>query len=438
MKVNIFEHADTQSRIEYVSDSGICETTKGVKQHSGYFSVGEGMNMWFWFFEARKNPEKAPLVAWFNGGPGCSSMIGLFQEHGPCQFYNGANTPTNNKYSWNEYANMIYIDQPVGVGFSYGNNNVSSTATAGPYVWKLIQNFYASFPEYKSRDFGIFTESYGGHYGPGFAQHILSQNKAVAAGTVKGEKINLTGLGINNGWINPADNYKALIDYAANNTYKKLISAQQQQSYLNTYQTRCVPALNRCWQSGSNADCSSAMNTCKSSIESPLSRGNFDVYDVRQPRVDPFPPQTYLKYLAQPDIVSKIGAKSKYQECPNGPLRKFSSTGDDSRNYLPVLNQVVNAGVQVLIWAGDTDWICNWMGNLATANTVDFPGKAKFASSPLIPYTVNGKKKGEFKAVDNLSFLNVYEAGHEAAYYQPEASLQAFIQTMQKKAVFGT
>jgi carboxypeptidase C (cathepsin A) len=69
--VTVFEHAATQSRIEYVSDSGICETTKGVKQHSGYFSVGEGMNMWFWFFEARKNATNAPLVSWFNGGAQC-------------------------------------------------------------------------------------------------------------------------------------------------------------------------------------------------------------------------------------------------------------------------------------------------------------------------------------------------------------------------------
>jgi carboxypeptidase C (cathepsin A) len=57
---------------------------------------------------------------------------------------------------------MIYIDQPIGTGFSYGTNNVSSSVTASPYVWKLIQNFYAAFPEYKSREFGIFTESYGG------------------------------------------------------------------------------------------------------------------------------------------------------------------------------------------------------------------------------------------------------------------------------------
>lgn len=255
-------------------------------------------------------------------------MIGLFQEHGPCQFYNGANTPTNNKYSWNEYANMIYIDQPVGVGFSYGTNNVVSSETASPYVWKLIQNFFAAFPEYKSREFGIWTESYGGHYGPEFARHIQAQNKAIAAGSAKGENIKLTGLGINNGWINPADNYKGLIDFAYNNTYKKLINQQQHASYTQTLNQRCIPALQKCWQSGTNNDCSSSMLTCKAGIESPLTRGNFDVYDVRQPAKNNFVPQTYIKYLGQPDIVNAIGAKSRYQECPNGPNRKFQGTGD--------------------------------------------------------------------------------------------------------------
>ena len=78
-RVTVFEHSATESKLEYVTNSGICETTPNVKQYSGYLSVGENMNMWFWFFESRRNPETAPLIAWFNGGPGCSSMIGLFQ-----------------------------------------------------------------------------------------------------------------------------------------------------------------------------------------------------------------------------------------------------------------------------------------------------------------------------------------------------------------------
>lgn len=77
--VHVFQHAETGSTLEFVTNSGLCELDKKVKQYSGYLSVGENMNMWFWFFEARNNPETAPLAAWFNGGPGCSSMIGLFQ-----------------------------------------------------------------------------------------------------------------------------------------------------------------------------------------------------------------------------------------------------------------------------------------------------------------------------------------------------------------------
>jgi carboxypeptidase C (cathepsin A) len=72
-----------------------------------------------------------------------------------------------NPYSFNEYANMLYIDQPIGTGFSYGTDPVDGTVTAAPYVWTLLQSFFAQFPQYESRDFGIFTESYGGHYGPG-------------------------------------------------------------------------------------------------------------------------------------------------------------------------------------------------------------------------------------------------------------------------------
>lgn len=160
-----FEHKATGSKLSYVNNSGICETTKGVNQYSGYLSVGSNMNMFFWFFEARNNPTQAPLATWFNGGPGCSSMIGLFQENGPCHFEDGADEPTLNPNSWNNYANMLYIDQPIGVGFSYGTDPVSSSTDAAKYVWILLQAFFAQFPQYENRDFGIFTESYGGHYG---------------------------------------------------------------------------------------------------------------------------------------------------------------------------------------------------------------------------------------------------------------------------------
>lgn len=69
------------------------------------------MQVWYWFFAARSQPTTAPLVLWLNGGPGCSSMIGLFQEHGPCHFVDGSSKPSLNQYSWNNVANMLYVDQ---------------------------------------------------------------------------------------------------------------------------------------------------------------------------------------------------------------------------------------------------------------------------------------------------------------------------------------
>lgn len=79
---------------------------------------------------------------------------------------------------------------------------------------------------------------------------------------------------------------------------------------------------------------------------------------------------------------------------------------------------MVKSGINVIVWAGDADWICNWLGNYEVANAVDFPGQSKFTAKDLAPYTVNGVEKGTFKSVDNFSFLRVYEAGHEVPYYR--------------------
>ena len=264
-------------------------------------------------------------------------MIGLFQENGPCHFVNGASQPSLNPYSFNEVANMLYVDQPIGTGFSYGTDSVTSTVTAAPYVWTFLQAFYASFPQYENRNFGIFTESYGGHYGPEFADYFESQNAAIAKGTVTGEKIDLIALGINNGWFDPTLQYKAYVDFSYNNTYKPIITAAQHTTYTNTYNSKCVPALNKCISSGSNANCESADNTCYGDIEGPLSETSanggvaaydFDVYDIREPSNDPYPPETYSSYLLQPSVTSAIGAKATYTECPNAPYNKFAATGD--------------------------------------------------------------------------------------------------------------
>ncbi|CAG8957316.1 hypothetical protein HYFRA_00010739 [Hymenoscyphus fraxineus] len=430
----IFEHEASGATIDFVTNSGICETTPGVNQYSGYVSVGSNQNMWFWFFEARHNASTAPLAAWFNGGPGCSSMIGLFQENGPCQFYDGASTPSLNPYSFNEYANMIYIDQPIGAGFSYGTETVTSTATAAPFVYALLQAFYANFPQYENRDFGIFTESYGGHYGPEFASYFQAQNKK--SGTIE---VPLVALGINNAWLDPAINYKSFIDYAYNNTYKPLISNSQFNSLTTYFNNKCLPALKKCTGlTGTDKACIQADNICEQIEGTILNAADFDAYDVRQPYQDPYPPETYVKYLSNAAVTKAIGAKSEYAECSNSAGDKFNTGGDDARSLLSTLSEVVQTGISVLIWAGDADWICNWFGNIITAEAVTYSQSAAFKAKAVADYTVNGVAKGTFKNVGNLNWLRVFGAGHEVMYYQPEVSLQVFKQIMQKEAISST
>ncbi|KAF8273243.1 carboxypeptidase-like protein S1 [Lactarius quietus] len=435
----VFEHEATGSKLSFVTNSGVCETTPGVIQYSGYFSVGTNMNMWFWFFEARNNPSSAPLALWLNGGPGCSSMIGLFQENGPCTFNNvSGSTPVLNPYSWNSFANMLYVDQPIGTGFSYGSDSVTSTVTAAPFVWTLLQAFYAQFPTYENHNFGLFTESYGGHYGPEFAFYFESQNAGIAQGTVSGITIPLVALGINDGWFDPTIQYEAYITYSLSNPYRSLITSSEANSYTNAYNEDCLPELNTCISTGTDKDCKNADNTCYNDIEGPISEGNFDVYDLRAPANDSFPPETYVTYLRKSSIQAQIGAQQLYQECPDAPYEKFTTTGDDARTFLPTLSTVVQSGIQVLIWAGDADWICNTAGVQAVIAKIQFDDSAQFNSESLVPYTVNGVQYGTFKTAGKLSFLNVFEAGHEIPAYQPIVALQAFIQTMSQQPLSST
>ncbi|KAH8682722.1 carboxypeptidase S1 [Xylariales sp. PMI_506] len=426
--------------MSFVNNSGICETTPGVNQYSGYLTVGTNMNMWFWFFEARNDPTTAPLATWFNGGPGCSSMIGLFQENGPCQFYNGSTEPSINPYSFNEYANMLYVDQPIGTGFSYGTDDVSSTVTAAPYVWNLIQAFYTQFPQYESRDFGLFTESYGGHYGPEFTHYIQQQNTGIANGTVKGEKINLVAVGINNGFYDETIQEKEAISFALNNTYRPLITAAKAAELLSKYESSCLPALEKCTGlTGNDVACLLADTTCESEIDNVIySSGDFDPYDIREPENDPYPPTTFESYLAQASIREKIGAKVAFNECPVKDEIPFVTSGDDARSTLEVFSEVAQSGIRVLIWAGDADFICNWFGSLEVANQIDYSGHDEFAAKALEPYTVDGTELGMYKTVDNLSFLRVYQAGHEVPYYQPQLALQVFTQSLKGEAISST
>lgn len=98
----------------------------------------------------------------------------------------------------------------------------------------------------------------------------------------------------------------------------------------------------------------------------------------------------------------------------------------------------MRSGVTTVIWAGDADSVCDWFGGFASVQTIDYAGQPAFKEKEVTNYAVNGKVGGEFKTVENLSWLRVFESGHEVPAFQPELALQVFKQTISKKPLYST
>ncbi|KAH9974756.1 serine carboxypeptidase [Lactifluus volemus] len=433
-------------QLRVVENSGICETTPGVYQASGYGDLSQNESIWFWFFAARNNPDTAPLITWFNGGPGSSSMIGLFHELGPCRINNQSTGVDLNPMSWNNYANVLFIDQPVGTGFSYGNTTVGTSQQAAVDVWDFLQIWFADprFKQYATRDFGIWTESYGGHYGPTFSVHFLEQNAAIKNGTVTGVPINLKVLGIGNGLTDPISQYPGYLTYAESNPYHPLVSNSVISSANNSWlePSGCKAQIIACNNGGSNAVCSAAQSFCNDNILQPLI-GDWDIYYVPMANPDPYPP-ALDKFLNDPAVTSKIGSHRTWNITDMSVYKKFAETGDWMRTSRPNLEKVINEGVRTIIYDGDADFILNFDGVEAMVASLDTKLSSLFKEQEFANFTVNGSPAGLYKNAGTFSYLRVFGAGHQVPAYEWQdvprgaAALQMFTQIMSGYPLSGT
>lgn len=135
---------------------------------SGYLDIAGGKHLHYVFLESQNDPANDPLVVWFNGGPGCSSVLAWAAEHGPYVMPDGQDDFVENPYSWNNEANVIYIESPAGVGYSYTDEEKPkyNDTTSAEDNYKAIKTWFSKFPEYKTNEFFISGESYAGIYVP--------------------------------------------------------------------------------------------------------------------------------------------------------------------------------------------------------------------------------------------------------------------------------
>lgn len=392
-----------------------------VKQYSGYLDdEANDKHLFYWFFESRNDPKNDPVVLWLNGGPGCSSLTGLFLELGPSSIDKKLKI-VNNEFAWNNNASVIFLDQPVNVGYSYSGSSVSNTVAAGKDVYALLSLFFHQFPEYAKQDFHIAGESYAGHYIPVFASEILSH---------KNRNINLKSVLIGNGLTDGYTQYEHYRPMACGKGgYPAVLSEGECQSMDNAL-PRCQSMINTCYESGSVWSCVPASIYCNNALIGPYQRTGQNVYDIRGKCEDSsnlcYSALGWISdYLNQQSVMDALGVEvSSYESCNFDINRNFLFQGDWMQPFHRLVPNILKE-IPVLIYAGDADYICNWLGNQAWTEALEWPGKKGFNQAKISDLTLDDAKKeyGKFKSSGNFTFMRIYAAGHMVPMDQPENSL---------------
>ncbi|KAJ7947871.1 Carboxypeptidase [Quillaja saponaria] len=383
-------------------------SAEDLGHHAGYYQLphSRAARMFYLFFESR-NSKDDPIVIWLTGGPGCSSELALFYENGPFQITKNLSLVWND-YGWDKASNLLYVDQPIGTGFSYTSDESDirhDEDGVSSDLYDFLQAFFKEHPQFAKNDFYITGESYAGHYIPAFAARVHQGNKAK-----EGIQINLKGFAIG-----------GLIKKTDYDRITKLIPA-------------CEQGIKECGTDGGSA-CVSSYTVCSDIFNSIMGiAGNINYYDIRKKCegdlcYDFSNMETFLNKKSVRDAlgVGDIDFVSCSSEVYDALLR------DWMRNLEVGIPALLEDGIRMLVYAGEDDLICNWLGNSRWVHAMEWSGKEQFGASATVPFIVDSAQAGLMKSHGPLTFLKVHDAGHMVPMDQPKAALQMLRSWMQGK-----
>ncbi|EFJ34710.1 serine carboxypeptidase-like enzyme [Selaginella moellendorffii] len=411
------------------------------KQYAGYVTVDKnaGRALFYYFAEAETRASSQPLTLWLNGGPGCSSIGGgAFTELGP--FYPNASGQglLVNRQAWNKVSNMLFLEAPAGVGWSYSNKSsdyeqVTDRITAVDTL-NFLLGWMDKFPEYQTRDFYITGESYAGHYVPQLAELIIKHSQVPGNYAFR-----LKGVAIGNPLLNLAVDTSAMYEYFWSHG---LISDETFQALSNSCKFEDYE-LGLADHNVSNA-CNDGI--LQSNTEVGRFINNYDVIlDVCLPSI--FLQEVRLKqqmaqksygvdicidkerdvYFNLPEVQRELHANTtglsySWSMC-TGPVDYAMQDG--STNMVPLLGDILKAGLRVWIFSGDQDSVVPLTGTRSLIG-----GLAKsLGMQTTQPYTAwyqGGQVAGWTQSYGNLTYATIRGAAHMVPYAQPERALLLF------------
>ncbi|KAL6861904.1 hypothetical protein ACP4OV_017604 [Aristida adscensionis] len=399
--------------------------------YAGYVTVSEqrGAALFYWFFEAAQDPGSKPLVLWLNGGPGCSSIAyGLAEEVGPFHVNADGKGVHLNPYSWNKVANLLFLDSPVGVGYSYSNTSDDIVSNGDERTAKdslaFLLKWLERFPQYKGREFYLTGESYAGHYVPQLAQAIKRHHEAT------GDKsLNLKGFMVGNALTDDFHDHYGIFQFMwttgliSDQTYRLLNVFCDFQSFVHT-SPQCEKILDLASTEAGNIDSYSIFTpTCHSSFASSKNKVMKRLHSVGKmgEQYDPCTEKHSTVYFNLAEVqkalhVSPVIGKSTWQTCSDVVNTNWR---DCERSVLHIYHELIRKGLRIWVFSGDTDAVIPVTSTRYSIDALKLPTVTPWHAW----YEDDGEVGGWSQGYKGLTFVTVRGAGHEVPLHRPKQAL---------------
>ncbi|KAG0136652.1 pheromone-processing carboxypeptidase KEX1 [Tuber indicum] len=396
-----------------------------IKMHAGHIEVDHATNgnLFFWHFQNKHIANRQRTVIWLNGGPGCSSMDGALMEVGPYRLKDD-HTLVENEGSWHEFANLLFVDQPVGTGFSYVNTDsyLTELTQMSDHFIKFLTKFFELFPEYESDDIYLSGESYAGQHIPYIADAILKRNADASI------KWNVKGLLIGNGWIDPSSQYLSYLPFAYESGIVEKGSPIADQ--IEKQVAVCVKTIAE--KGRHHVD----LNQCEQILQDILAKTKhhkdgkevcWNMYDVRLEDTYPscgmnWPPDLFslTPYLRRKDVLQALHVNpdktAGWTECAGAVSSSFRALG--SKPSVELLPDLLKE-MPILLFSGNKDLICNHIGTEELIHNMEWNGGKGFELdgapgtwAPREDWVFEGEPAGIYQSARNLTYVLIYNSSH--------------------------
>ncbi len=377
---------------------------------SGPIDLGNGGDTMFYIhFKSRDKNATAPVILYMAGGPGTSGEYNLLLENGP-YVANEKGSIVYNIYSWCNKSDLIYVDQPVGVGFSKAKD-ASTYCRDGncvaENVYRMLHALFQKEPALKGRPFYVSGVSYAGHYVPAVSEYLIKK---------KDPEINFRGAFIDGAWIDAETQF--MLDAAY--LYMKGIFGLYQ--YLKYTITPLLCRIFVLFDRLGSYEISSEMNDNKDDAANLTNSMNIELNrEFGEEAV------AVRDFFNDRNTQTDLGVCCKTFAIKNRTAGALLRAEDWLISYSPKVSFILQSGYPLTLLYGDADYTCQYLGGLKVAESLDWTGNSGFVSAPWSNVVMDGETRGVKKSYGKFTFYRILHAGHLSPKDQPRV-LQQFIE----------